>query len=112
MMEYITSPVTVFLAALVVSVILYVIAGRFSARPAKPKPDKYESYACGQKVIAERVPVVIWVFRFAVAFMVIDVVSFIFMLSLDYPFITPVTQIVLLYVTLIAIALMAIFRRW
>jgi len=58
-----------------------------------------------------RVPMTIWLYKFAVAFVVVDVVSFLFILSMGTPLVSPLRELILIYGMLLLIALVALIRR-
>ncbi|MBS7610648.1 hypothetical protein KEJ27_00310 [Candidatus Bathyarchaeota archaeon] len=108
--ELIGGPITAFILSLVVAGILYAIGGLIAVK-SKRGLNKFKPYACGQDVPAERTPVVIWLFKFATAFLVIDVVAYLFILSMGAPFISPVRELIIVYSVVALIALITIMRR-
>ena len=105
------APVIAFVASLVIAVILYAIGGSIAPKPKSSSKAKYQPYACGQEVPPERVPMTIWLYKFAMAFVVVDVVSFLFILSMGTPLVTPLRELILIYGMLLLIALVALIRR-
>jgi len=103
-------PITAFILSLIVAGVLYAIGGSIGVK-SKRSPSKCKPYACGQDVPAERTPVVIWLYKFATAFLVIDVVAYLFVLSMGAPFVSPVRELVIVYSVVTLIALITIVRR-
>jgi len=102
--------ITVFILSLIVAGVLYAIGGLIGVKP-KRSPSKSKPYACGQDVPAERTPVVIWLYKFATAFLVIDVVAYLFVLSMGAPFVSPVRELIIMYSVVTLIALITIVKR-
>ncbi|MEM2849084.1 MAG: NADH-quinone oxidoreductase subunit A [Candidatus Bathyarchaeia archaeon] len=108
--ELVVGPVIVFMLSLVVAGILYIVGGSIAVK-SKRNPNKSKPYACGQDVPAERTPVIIWLFKFATAFLVIDVVAYLFILSMGASFASPVRELILVYSVVTLIALITLVRR-
>ncbi|MEM1569684.1 MAG: hypothetical protein QXL27_02955 [Candidatus Bathyarchaeia archaeon] len=108
--ELVTSPVIIFMLSLIVAWILYTIGGSVAVK-SKRSLNKSKPYACGQDVPAERTPVVIWLFKFATAFLVIDIVAYLLILSMGSPLASPVRELILAYGIVTLIALITIIRR-
>ncbi len=108
--ELVGGPIVAFILSLVVAGVLYAIGGSIAVK-SKRSLGKFKPYACGQDVPAERVPVVMWLFKFATAFLVIDVVAYLFILSMGAPFVSPMRELILVYAIVTLIALIAILRR-
>lgn len=108
--ELVVGPVTVFMLSLIVAGILYIVGGSIAVK-SKRSPNKSKPYACGQDVPAERTPVIIWLFKFATAFLVIDVVAYLFILSMGASFASPVRELILVYSVVTLIALITLVRR-
>ncbi len=104
-----STPVTVFIIALAVSFIIYLIGGKIAPK-SKGAKEKYEPYACGQELPAEKFSVLIGLFNYATVFMIVDVVAFVLILSMGFPFVSPIREIFLLY-CLILLASLSILLR-
>ncbi|MCP8308986.1 MAG: hypothetical protein H3Z54_09895 [archaeon] len=105
-----STPVIVFSIALIVSWIIYHIGSRIAPHPQGMK-EKYEPYACGQELPSEKFSVLIGLFNYAVVFMVMDVVAFVLILSMGFPFISPIREIFLLYCVILFASLLILLRR-
>lgn len=108
--ELVTSPLTIFILSLIVAGILYIIGGSIAVK-SKHSLNKSKPYACGQDIPAERTPVAIWLFKFATAFLVIDIVVYLLILSMGAPLVSPVRELILVYGIVTLIALITIIRR-
>jgi NADH:ubiquinone oxidoreductase subunit 3 (subunit A) len=102
-----STPVTVFIISLAISSVIYFIGGKIAPKSQGVK-EKYKPYACGQDLPAEKFSVLIGLFNYATVFMVFDVVAFILILSMGFPFVSPVREIFLLYCAIL-FASLAIF---
>lgn len=105
------TPAIVFIVSLAVAGAIYALGSFIAPKPRSTRRDKYRPYACGQEVPAERLPVVVWLFKFATAFMVVDVAAFLFILSMGIHLLSPLRELLLIYGTLLIIALIALLRR-
>ena len=114
MLDAITSPITIFIFSLLITIIIYVLSGKIAPNPSKSK-DKISSYACGEDIPAEKVPVVIHLFDYAALFMVFDIVAMILVLSMGFPSENPFKPILLaltsIYCFLLFIALFILRRK-
>jgi len=106
-----STPAILFTVSLAVAGAIYAVGKLIAPKPRSAGGGKYKPYACGQEVPAERLPVVVWLFKFATAFMVVDVAAFLFILSMGIPLISPLRELLLMYGTLLIIALIALLRR-
>jgi len=105
-----STPVIVFGIALIVSSIIYCIGGRIAPKSQGIK-EKYEPYACGQELPAEKFSVLIGLFNYATVFMVVDVVAFVLILSMGFPFVSPIREIFFLYCAILFASLSILLRR-
>jgi len=67
------------IVATVIALAIYIIAGKFSVK-GKKSEDKLSPYACGEKYPPYTKPLRINLYRFAVAFTVLDVITIMLML--------------------------------
>lgn len=114
MLGAVTSPITIFILSLFITIIIYILSGKIAPNPSKSK-DKISSYACGEDVPAEKVPVVIHLFDYAALFMVFDIVAMILVLSMGFPSENPFKPFLLtltsIYCFLLFIALFILRRK-
>jgi NADH:ubiquinone oxidoreductase subunit 3 (subunit A) len=79
--ELLSSPITVFVASLIVSVTIYVL-GAVLAPKGKPSKWKLIPYACGEDIPPEKHAVSIHLFKYASLFMIFDAVTIVLAFSL------------------------------
>ncbi|MEM3530581.1 MAG: hypothetical protein QXD42_02115 [Nitrososphaerales archaeon] len=108
-MALLSTPLVVFGIAFIISSMIYFIGGKISPKSHGSK-EKYEPYACGQKIPAEKFSVLIGLFNYATVFMVVDVVAFILILSMGSPFVSPIKETFLLYCAILFASLAILLR--
>jgi NADH:ubiquinone oxidoreductase subunit 3 (subunit A) len=104
-----SSPLTIFVISLIVSIIIYAIGTAISPK-SKPSKGKLAPYACGEDIPAETSTVSIHLFKYAALFMIFDSVAMVIAFSFAATGIT----IVLLsaaYCIPILIALLLLIKR-
>ncbi|MEM3437152.1 MAG: hypothetical protein QXP55_01265 [Nitrososphaerales archaeon] len=107
--DILSTPLVVFGITLFISYMIYFIGGKIAPKSQGIK-EKYEPYACGQEIPTEKFSVLIGLFNYATVFMVVDVVAFILILSMSFPFISPVRETFLLYCAILFVSLMILLR--
>jgi len=107
-----TSPFAVFVFALIAAGIIYAIGGKI-APPLSRSPGKLSTYACGENLPPEKVPVSIQMFDYAALFMVFDVIAMTIILSwgISIARTHPVLYLAIAYIGLMFIALLVLVRR-
>lgn len=107
-----SSPIIVFVLAIIAAAIIYGIGGRISPKP-KPSEDKLKPYACGEDMPPERARLGVYLYNYAAMFLVLDVVAVIFALSMGVPFKgnTLISALATVYIAVAAVAVILIFRR-
>lgn len=108
-LSILSTPLVVFGTALAFSYLIYLIGGKIAPKSQGVK-EKYEPYACGQELPSEKFSVLIGLFNYATVFMVVDVVAFVFILSMGFPFVSPVRETFILYCAILFASLMILLR--
>ncbi|MEM2122549.1 MAG: NADH-quinone oxidoreductase subunit A [Candidatus Bathyarchaeia archaeon] len=107
-----SSPIIVFILAIIAAAVIYGVGGRISPKP-KPSEDKLKPYACGEDMPPEKARLGVYLYNYAAMFLILDVVAVIFALSMGVPFKGNILTSVLatIYIAVAAIAVTLIFRR-
>ncbi|MGC8960880.1 MAG: NADH-quinone oxidoreductase subunit A [Candidatus Bathyarchaeia archaeon] len=107
-----SSPIIVFILAVIVAAVIYGVGGRISPKP-KPSEDKLMPYACGEDMPPERARLGVYLYNYAAMFLVLDVVAVIFALSMGVPFKgnALTSALATVYIAVAAVAVTLIFRR-
>ncbi|MBS7645955.1 MAG: NADH-quinone oxidoreductase subunit A [Candidatus Bathyarchaeia archaeon] len=107
-----SSPIIVFILAVIVAAVIYGVGGRISPKP-KPSEDKLMPYACGEDMPPERARLGVYLYNYAAMFLILDVVAVIFALSMGVPFKgnTLTSTLATVYIAVAAMAAILIFRR-
>ena len=89
MQEVLTSIPFALLATVTLSVLLYLLGGRISAK-AKPSTGKLAQYACGEELSSQKLQVNLQTFFvYAVYFLIFDILAFMLATSLASPGLLP-----------------------
>lgn len=114
MLDIITSPIIIFIFSFLITLIIYILSGKIAPNPPKTE-DKISSYACGENIPPEKVPIVIHLFDYAALFMVFDIIAMILVLSMGFPIENPFRPILLIltsiYCFLLFISLFILRRK-
>lgn len=107
-----SSPIIVFILAIVAAAIIYGIGGKISPKP-KPSEDKLMPYACGEDMPPERARLGVYLYNYAALFLVLDVIAVVFALSMGVPFKGNIliSTLATVYIAVAAVAVILIFRR-
>jgi len=107
-----SSPIMVFILAIVAAAIIYGIGGKISPKP-KPSEDKLMPYACGEDMPPKRARLGVYLYNYAALFLVLDVIAVVFALSMGVPFKGNIliSTLATVYIAVAAVAVILIFRR-
>ena len=90
--EILLSPEFIFILSLLIALSIYYI-GKKIAPPFKPNKDKVSPYACGEYFPPEKVPMKIIFFKYAVLFLIFDIVALLIAFSMRIEFFQPYKMI-------------------